>query len=489
MSEKRCVFNTEVINGKIYALGGIRDAGPTNSFEVFDPTTNTWTILAQMPLTLQLFQSVVIDGKIYVTGGLSNGNSVSSTEVYDPSTNSWTTLPSMSVGRASQQTVVINGKIYAFGGYPATSSVEVYDPTTCTWTTLTSMSTARYNSQAEVVDGKIYVIGGYDGVNSIKSAEVYDPAQNSWTTLASMQTTRADFETEVINGNIYAIGGSNGNYLSSVERYDPTANTWTTLASMSTARKNLQTEVVNGRIYALGGGCFVNNVFTCHSSVELYDPSTNTWSTQPSMSVGRSNLQTEVINGRIYAIGGRDKSESYLGSAEVFQAIPFEALTTLTVVGNDAKVDLAWGAVTGATSYNVYRSTTSGGTYTQLATGVTGTAYTDSTVTNGTTYYYVVTAVFSGEESSYSNEASATPEAAEAGYAILLIYMTDGTLKEYDLTMVKVNEFIDWYDLRAFGTGKNYFIIEKTYNRGPYTARKDYIIFDKIRDFEVNQYD
>src|SRR5207244_1838498 len=71
---------------------------------------------------------------------------------------------------------------------------------------------------------------------------------------------------------------------------------------------------------------------------------------------------------------------------------------------------LSWTASAGATSYNVYRSTTSGseGSPAQ-ATGLTTTNYTDTTVANGTSYYYVVTAVLSGAESGQSNEASAMP--------------------------------------------------------------------------------
>ncbi|BCU78096.1 LamG-like jellyroll fold domain-containing protein [Luteolibacter sp. LG18] len=74
---------------------------------------------------------------------------------------------------------------------------------------------------------------------------------------------------------------------------------------------------------------------------------------------------------------------------------------------SSTQVSLTWSAAPGATSYNVKRSTTSGGPYTTLATGVTTTGYTDTTVSSGTTYYYVVTAVGAGGESLPSMEASA----------------------------------------------------------------------------------
>lgn len=71
---------------------------------------------------------------------------------------------------------------------------------------------------------------------------------------------------------------------------------------------------------------------------------------------------------------------------------------------------MAWNASSGALSYNVKRGTTSG-SYPDLFSGITTTNYTDTTVVNGTTYYYVVTAVNAVDESALSNEASATPVA------------------------------------------------------------------------------
>jgi len=73
-------------------------------------------------------------------------------------------------------------------------------------------------------------------------------------------------------------------------------------------------------------------------------------------------------------------------------------------------VTLSWTASTSTVSgYNVYRSTTSGSGYARINSGVVGSVtYSDTTVQNGSTYYYVTTAVdSSGDESSYSNQATA----------------------------------------------------------------------------------
>lgn len=81
----------------------------------------------------------------------------------------------------------------------------------------------------------------------------------------------------------------------------------------------------------------------------------------------------------------------------------------------DAVVQLSWTESSGATSYNLYRGTTGGRTgETLYQTGLTGTAYTDTNTTNGTTYYYVLTAVSAAGQGSPSTFVSATPSTTSA---------------------------------------------------------------------------
>jgi hypothetical protein len=91
------------------------------------------------------------------------------------------------------------------------------------------------------------------------------------------------------------------------------------------------------------------------------------------------------------------------------------APASLSAVADNAKVELTWSPSPGATSYNLQRATVSGGPYTQIAS-ISGTGYTDTSVKNGTTYYYVVAATNPGGVSGNSPEASATPNLADAGY-------------------------------------------------------------------------
>jgi hypothetical protein len=74
-------------------------------------------------------------------------------------------------------------------------------------------------------------------------------------------------------------------------------------------------------------------------------------------------------------------------------------------------VSLRWQSSFGATGYTVKRATTSGGPYSTVASSITASSYTDTSVLNGTTYYYVVTAVNSAGGSANSPEDAVTPEA------------------------------------------------------------------------------
>lgn len=108
------------------------------------------------------------------------------------------------------------------------------------------------------------------------------------------------------------------------------------------------------------------------------------------------------------------------------------APTGLTATAGDAKVTLAWSPVSGATGYNVKRATVSGGPYTTVAPGLTTAGFTDTTVTNGTTYYYVASAVNAVGEGAHSTEASALPTGSSTGTGALAVQYKVGNSNATD---------------------------------------------------------
>ena len=98
------------------------------------------------------------------------------------------------------------------------------------------------------------------------------------------------------------------------------------------------------------------------------------------------------------------------------ELLPYDKIensSNLKATGEISKIDLTWDAVDKATSYIIKRAATTGGPYATIANDITETFYTDTDVTSGTTYYYIVSATNNGTEISDSNEASAEPIASQ----------------------------------------------------------------------------
>ena len=133
---------------------------------------------------------------------------------------------------------------------------------------------------------------------------------------------------------------------------------------------------------------------------------------------GTTYADTKLTNGTAYyyvvtAVGASGESSNSNQASATPTAAPSAPVPplNLTATGGNQQVSLAWTASAGATSYNVKRAATNGGPYTTVASPA-GTSYTDTAVTNGTPYYYVVTAVNAAGQSGNSNQATATPMAA-----------------------------------------------------------------------------
>src|SRR6202451_3718138 len=173
-------------------------------------------------------------------------------------------------------------------------------------------------------------------------------------------------------------------------------------------------------LVATPGNAQVGLNWSASSGATSYNVQRSTTSGGPSTTIGspttNSYTDTGVTNGTTYYYvvsavntAGQSANSSQV-SATPQVGIP-PAPTNLVATPGNAQVGLSWSASSGATSYNVKRSTTSGGPYTTIGSPTT-TSYTDTGVTNGTTYYYVVAAVNTAGQSANSSQVSATPQLA-----------------------------------------------------------------------------
>ncbi|PYI82047.1 MAG: hypothetical protein DME26_18740, partial [Verrucomicrobia bacterium] len=172
MPTARLGLTTCVVNGKIYAIGGVNHPGVDTevltTVEEYDPATDLWTRRSDMPTSRNWAAGAVVNGKIYVSGGDRTYLSTprKTLEEYDPGLDTWTQKAAMPTARSSHAAAAVDGKIYVIGGLTTLGAaplptVEAYDPITDTWERKANLPTPRGMPGVSVVDGKIFVIGSF----------------------------------------------------------------------------------------------------------------------------------------------------------------------------------------------------------------------------------------------------------------------------------------------------------------------------------------
>jgi len=148
-------------------------------------------------------------------------------------------------------------------------------------------------------------MGGRDGESvGLSSVESYDPELNVWSFVADRSSPRHGVGVGVLDGVLYCVGGhgddEDGETLKgcgkTVEKYNVDTNTWSQVAEMNHSRFWPGVIAHAGRLYAIGGSgetMFDNDPL---SSVEMYDPVTNTWTLVADMSVGREGPAVALIH-------------------------------------------------------------------------------------------------------------------------------------------------------------------------------------------------
>jgi N-acetylneuraminic acid mutarotase len=130
---------------------------------------------------------------------------------------------------------------------------------------------------------------------------------DTWSVKADMPTARQGLTTCAVNGKIYAIGGVNypgvdTEVLTTIEEYDPTTDSWTARSGMPTSRNWPACAVVSGKIFVIGGDR--TYLSSPRSAVEEYDPASDVWTPKANMPTARSTHAAAVVDGKIYVIGG-----------------------------------------------------------------------------------------------------------------------------------------------------------------------------------------
>jgi len=183
----RTALVANFIDGKLYAIGGIDNAhNVLTTNQVYDSKTDSWTEKAPMPTARHHMTSSVVDGKLYVIGGRLLGDGIdrpvnealsnfNDNEMYDPVTNTWTKLEQMPTKRSGLTSAVVGTDIYVMGGQSVNGTFganEKYDTSNNTWVTEPSLPTPRLGLRAVAANDTIYVFGGQGPARGLISSFV-----------------------------------------------------------------------------------------------------------------------------------------------------------------------------------------------------------------------------------------------------------------------------------------------------------------------------
>lgn len=392
------------IGGKLYVAGGYDVSSRLSTLEVYDPATDSWTSATPMPTARSGAAAAAIDGKFYMAGGWDSTN-LSTLEVYNPQVNFEAGL---TIGQTlpNAQVTLTATNVSDYLGNTATSldttftparidtvrpTIAVYQPTGMqsgdvtvpfmltdpdsseigllveystnqggSWSAASVSSDTSdiaatdydsslvWQSGTDLADQELsnvwFRITPHDALGwgtadttfididnlapqwiaaegtvgdtaltfwfdePVEDATAMTTANISlsggltaglitakkWSVGSSMSYPRRGCASAVIGGKLYVVGGD---FTTTLEVYDPATDTWEIKASLSGDREGAVAVEINGQLYVASGERYD------FSDIEIYDPATNSWSTGPQHNTARW-AAAGAINGKLYMAGG-----------------------------------------------------------------------------------------------------------------------------------------------------------------------------------------
>lgn len=300
-------------------------------------TQVTWSNLAAAPIIRAESLRAVVNDKLYVFGGFSGAEGpVVRSDVYDPATNGWSTVANLPrrLTHAGVAADDATDSVYFAGGYVGkaatgysqtfgTTEVWRYDVATNAYAAMPALPAARAGGGLVLVGSMLHYFSG-DNLSRNNVTDHYvlnlmsaGPAA-VWTTAAPLPAGRSHMGYVNLNGKVLAIGGQTGNDAAltthaSVFEYDPATNTWTTRAALPKAVSH-----ISGSTFVMGGRAIVAGGESAHArpvaDVFAYDPAANTWATLTPLPASRFSGVAGTIADKIYFTGGSSQTTTWLGT-------------------------------------------------------------------------------------------------------------------------------------------------------------------------------
>ncbi|MFD3783985.1 kelch repeat-containing protein [Bacillus altitudinis] len=473
--------------------------------------TNGWKKRADLPEERLHSSSVVVDGKIFVFGGSSQkSHSNKNTYMYDPYKNEWSSKANMPRERTDSAAVAIGKKIYVIGGayQDSTKTIDIYDVESDTWSetpiNIPNLAVTKGDISASVVNDKIYILATNKSPYQEHNFYSYDTKTDTWQQLKMFpQQFTGMSMSEVINNKIYVTGGertvSNAKN-AQVYEYNIETNQWVqTKSKLKFYQLGAAFTTYQGKLFMVGGQYDDDRSSPISPYSQYYDVDSNSVkksiSELPEARVGSSAV---TLDGTIYIIGGRNFKEYYHSKSvkNDFKSVISISINGLQIVEDETKPD------DGSTEEPKDQDGTKPGDgTTEEPKDQDGTKPGDGTTEepkdqDGTKPGDGTTEEPKDQDGTKPGDGTTeepkdqdgTKPGEETAKGILSITMINGLQKDYLLSMKEINDFLNWYKERSFGIGMNFYEINDEHNKGPFTSKKDYVVYQNILMFDIKQY-
>lgn len=220
----------------------------------------------------------------------------------------------------------VNGKFYLLGGRH-THTVDIFDPETKTWSQGAPTPLEMHHFQSIVMDGEIWVVGAFTGPypkeEPIAFIHVYNPEADKWRTASRLPDGRHRGAAGALahEGKIYLLCGNELGHFTGhtnwFDVFDPKTGEWTSLPDAPHTRDHFQMAVIDGKLYAAGGrnsSAKTNHVMDqTIAAVDVYDFATKTWNTLPSdlnLPTERAGTTVVTVDDQLVVMGGESGNQT-----------------------------------------------------------------------------------------------------------------------------------------------------------------------------------
>ncbi|WP_113387012.1 Kelch repeat-containing protein [Bacillus pumilus] len=457
--------------------------------------TNGWKKRADLPEERLHSSSAVVDGKIFVFGGSSEKSySNKNTYMYDPHKNEWSSKADMPRERTDSAAVAIGEKVYIIGGayQDSTNTIDIYDAELDTWAeapiNIPYLAVTKGDISASVVNDKIYILATNKSPNQEHNFYSYDTKTDKWQQLKMFpQQFTGMSMSEVINNKIYATGGErtvSNHKNAQVYEYSIETNQWVqTKSQLKFYQLGAAFTTYQGKLFMAGGQYDDDRSSLISPYTQYYDVMSNSVkksiSKLPEARVGSSAV---TLDGTIYIIGGRNFKEYYHSKSikSDYKSVISISLKELQIAEGEAKPD------DGTTEEPKDQDGTKPDDgSTEEPKDQDGTKPGDDTTEEPKDQDGTKPGDGTTEE---PKDQDGTKPGEEVTKGILSITMINGLQKDYLLSTKEINDFLNWYKERSFGIGMNFYEINDEHNKGPFTSKKDYVVYQNILMFDIKQY-